>query len=91
MPVSATVRRPVALLASPPGAVKLVNTIVAGDTAPNGPGQDINGAAASSDHSLIGDGGTTGLVNGVNGNLVGSTGHTIMPQERAMIRMLTTT
>ncbi len=62
------------------GTITLVNTIVAGNTATNGPGPDIAGLVASADHSLVGDGSTTGLVNGHNGNLVGSTGHTINPR-----------
>jgi hypothetical protein len=61
------------------GTITLLNTIVAGNRATHGPGPDIAGIVASSSHSLIGDGSTTGLVNGKNGNLVGSTGHTINP------------
>ncbi len=62
------------------GTVTLLNSIIAGNAAVNGPGPDIDGPVASASHSLIGNGVPTGLVNGVNGNLVGSTGHTIDPR-----------
>ncbi|HKI33065.1 MAG TPA: choice-of-anchor Q domain-containing protein [Gemmataceae bacterium] len=58
--------------------IGLVNTIVAGNSA-FGPGPDILGPLALADHILISDGSTTGLVNGVNGNLVGRPGHVINP------------
>jgi hypothetical protein len=65
------------------GTISLLNTIVAGNHATTGLGPDIHGlvsTAALTGHNLIGDGSTTGLVNGQHGNLVGSTGHTINPR-----------
>ena len=52
--------------------VSLLNTLVAGNTsAANKP--DLSGAYTSSDHNLIGSvDGSTGIVNGVNGNLAGT-------------------
>jgi predicted outer membrane repeat protein len=58
------------------GILNLTNTIVAGNTASTGP--DIDGAAATADHNLVGNAtGSTGIVNGVNGNIVGSRYHVI--------------
>jgi hypothetical protein len=66
------------------GTVKLLNTIVAKNiVAPNALGADIHGTVsttAPSGHNLIGDGSTTGLVNGQHGNLVGNTAHKIDPR-----------
>lgn len=66
------------------GFVKLFSTIVAGnrvslsDSTPS----DYSGAAgdASSSHNLIGQGATSGLTNGTNGNLVGSPANPIDPR-----------
>ena len=56
--------------------VNLTNTIVAGNTAGTSP--DISGAVATADHNLVGNAtGSTGIVNGVNGNIVGSRYHVI--------------
>jgi CSLREA domain-containing protein len=58
-------------LYNPNGSDLLVNTIIAG----NVHGQDIGGGtvSSSSHHNLIGDAGNAGgLVNGVNGNIVGA-------------------
>jgi predicted outer membrane repeat protein len=56
----------------------LKNTIVATNTSPTGP--DISGAVTTANNNLVGDGtGSTGVVNGVNGNLVGTTGSPINP------------
>jgi hypothetical protein len=56
------------------GTLNLINTIVAGNTASaNGP--DISGAVATADHNLVGNAaGSTGIVNAVNGNIVGGNG-----------------
>jgi hypothetical protein len=52
------------------GILNLTNTIVAGNTA--GYGSDIDGAVSTADHNVVGDGSaSTGIVNGVNGNIVG--------------------
>jgi hypothetical protein len=61
-----------------PGAIlNLTNTIVAGNTAGTGP--DIYGAVATADHNLVGDArGSTGIVNGANGNIVGGNGHPVI-------------
>jgi uncharacterized protein YjdB len=58
----------------------LTNTIVAGNTATHGP--DINGTIdASSKNNLIGNGaGSTGISNGSQGNLVGTTAAPIDPK-----------
>ena len=57
------------------GAVTIVNSIVAGNLGPKGSPTDIksdSGVTAASAHNLIGDAATAGgLVNGVNGNIVG--------------------
>jgi hypothetical protein len=59
--------------------VTLRNTLVAGNSAPTAP--DIAGAVANADHNLVGDGtGSTGLTNGANGNLVGTTAQPINPK-----------
>jgi predicted outer membrane repeat protein len=58
-------------LASGMGSLILGNTIVAGNTASAGP--DIAGTVTSRGHNLIGNGsGSTGLVNGVRGDQVGT-------------------
>jgi hypothetical protein len=57
------------------GILNLTNTIVAGNTA----GPDIFGAVATADHNLVGDAtGSTGIVNGVNGNIVGGNGNPVI-------------
>src|SRR5262245_24645712 len=62
------------------GTVTLINTLVAGNTA-NESGPDISGAVVKSNHDLIGNGdGSTGLVNGQNGNQVGTTATPIDPK-----------
>jgi hypothetical protein len=59
------------------GTLNLTNTIVAGNTAGTGP--DIDGAVATADHNLVGDAtGASGIVNGVNGNIVGGNGHPVI-------------
>jgi hypothetical protein len=63
------------------GILNLTNTIVAGNTTffrePDGP--DIYGAVATADHSLVGDAaGSTGIVNGSSGNLVGGNGNPVI-------------
>jgi hypothetical protein len=61
------------------GAIlNLTNTIVAGNTA-SVSGPDIYGAVATADHSLVGDAtGSSGIVNGVNGNIVGGNGNPVI-------------
>ena len=62
----------------PNASLTLVNTIVAGNSASNGP--DISGYVAGGSNNLIGIGdGMTGLTNGVNGNQVGTSGSPIDP------------
>jgi hypothetical protein len=52
-------------------SVTVRNTIVAGNTPPGS--NDVSGTVTSADHDLIGDGtGSTGVINGMNGNLVGT-------------------
>ncbi len=59
-------------------SVNLRNTIIAQNSATNSP--DVSGIINVATNNLIGDGtGSTGAVNGVNGNLVGSTGSPINP------------
>jgi parallel beta-helix repeat protein len=59
------------------GILNLTNTIVAGNTAGTGP--DIDGAVATADHNLVGNAaGSTGIVNGVNGNFVGGNGNPVI-------------
>jgi len=59
------------------GTLNLINTIVAGNTAGTGP--DIAGAVATADHNLVGDAtGSSGIVSGVNGNIVGGNGHRVI-------------
>ncbi len=53
----------------PAGTVNLTDTIVAGNTDPSG-ASDIAGSDISGSDNLIGTGGSGGLVNGVNGNIV---------------------
>jgi CSLREA domain-containing protein len=60
--------------------VKLSSTIVAGNVADFFADDIDNIVQASSDHNLIGDGaGLTGIMNGVNGNLVGTSAAPIDP------------
>jgi hypothetical protein len=62
-----------------PAIVNLVNTLVAGNTGTSGP--DYWGAVTQGSHSLIGDGSElTGMVNGVNGNRVGTQAQPIDPK-----------
>jgi hypothetical protein len=59
------------------GILNLTNTIVAGNTGQSYP--DIYGAVATADHNLIGNAtGSTGIVNGVNGNIVGGNGNPVI-------------
>ena len=59
------------------GILNLTNTIVAGNTA--GAGPDIFGAVATADHNLVGNAtGSTGIVNGVNGNILGGNGNPVI-------------
>jgi hypothetical protein len=59
------------------GILNLTNTIVAGNTATYWP--DIYGAVATADHNLVGDAtGSTGIVNGVNGNIAGGNGNPVI-------------
>jgi hypothetical protein len=61
------------------GAIlNLTNTIVAGNAASTS-GPDIYGAVVTADHNLVGDAtGSTGIVNGVNGNIVGGNGNPVI-------------
>lgn len=66
------------LYASGSSAVHLINTIVATNTAAAGP--DIQGAITTASHNLIGNGtGSSGIANGVDGNLVGTNNSPINP------------
>ncbi len=61
------------------GTLNLTNTIVAGNTAVSS-GPDIFGAVATADHNLIGDAtGSSGITNGVNGNIAGTSANPIDP------------
>jgi hypothetical protein len=61
-------------------ATSMRNTIVALDTAPNG-APDVEGGAGIAVANLIGDGtGSAGIINGVNGNQVGTSGNPINPR-----------
>ena len=55
---------------NPDGPVTLTDTIVAGNTDPWSNPNDIFGSDISGSFNLIGTGGSAGLVNGVNGNIV---------------------
>jgi hypothetical protein len=64
------------IFVSPRGILNLTNTIVAQNS---GADPDIYGAVATADHNLVGDAtGSTGIVNGVNGNIVGGNGHPVI-------------
>ncbi|HUJ71816.1 MAG TPA: choice-of-anchor Q domain-containing protein [Verrucomicrobiae bacterium] len=61
-----------------PGYVEVLNTIIAGNTADSIP--DVGGTIASDGHNLIGiSDGSTGFVNGTNGDLIGSAAHPLAP------------
>jgi hypothetical protein len=61
------------------GAVEVLNTIIAGNTASSAP--DAGGPVISDGHNLIGiSDGSTGFVNGTNGDLVGSAAHPLDPK-----------
>jgi predicted outer membrane repeat protein len=65
---------------SRPGLMSLglFDTIVAGNTASISD-PDIDGAVATADHNLVGDAtGSSGIVNGVNGNIVGGNGNPVI-------------
>jgi hypothetical protein len=65
-------------VARAPVNMTLVNTIVAGNTA-GLRGADVFGSITTADHNLIGNGfGSSGLVNGVNGNIVGGLGNPVI-------------
>jgi hypothetical protein len=60
----------------PYGILNLTNTILAAN---NGTGADIYGHVALADHNLVGNGAfSSGIVNGVNGNIVGGNGHPVI-------------
>jgi predicted outer membrane repeat protein len=60
------------------GTVSLRNSIVAGNTATGG--IDVDGTVTGAGSDLIGDGtGSTGLINGLNGNQVGTTAAPLNP------------
>jgi hypothetical protein len=60
-------------------SVNLKNVLVAKNSAGTAP--DVSGTVNAADHDLVGDGtGSTGISNGVNGNLVGTTGNPIDPR-----------
>jgi hypothetical protein len=62
----------------PTDILNLTNTIVAGNTS-YGIGLDINGPVTTADHNVIGDAtGSTGIVNGVNGNIAGGNGNPVI-------------
>jgi hypothetical protein len=69
-------------LADPVATVSLRNTIVALNSAPNGPDvlTSVGGSFTSQGHNLIGIGGVTGLTNGVNGDHVGSVASPLDPK-----------
>jgi hypothetical protein len=59
-------------------SLNLTNTIVAGNTAGTF-GADIGGPVATADHNLVGNAtGSSGIVNGVNGNIVGGNGNPVI-------------
>jgi predicted outer membrane repeat protein len=59
--------------------LNLTNTIVAGNTSPYGNESDIYGPVTTADHNLVGNGyGSSGLLNGVNGNIVGGNGNPVI-------------
>jgi hypothetical protein len=61
------------------GILNLTNTLVAGNTVANPAGPDIYGALATADHNLVGDGTwSSGIANGVNGNIVGGNGNPVI-------------
>jgi hypothetical protein len=61
------------------GSVTLTNTIVAGNTGVTV--ADVSGTVTQADHDLIGNGdGSMGLVNGQNGNQVGTTATPVSPK-----------
>jgi hypothetical protein len=63
-----------------PSILNLTNTIVAQNTAGSGP--DIYGAVTTADHNLVGGAtGSSGIVNGVNGNIVGGNGNPVINAE----------
>jgi hypothetical protein len=54
------------------GTTSLTNTIVAGNSADSSPSDIVvNSGSVSGSHDLVGTGGSGGLQNGVNGNIVG--------------------
>jgi hypothetical protein len=62
----------------PFGILNLTNTIVAANNGTSY-GADIYGHVALADHNLVGDAaGSTGIVNGVNGNIVGGNGNPVI-------------
>jgi hypothetical protein len=60
------------------GTLNLTNTIVAGNSAANGPDILNYGTVKTADHNLIGDGTGSGISNGVNGNQVGGNGNPVI-------------
>ncbi len=64
----------------PAGTVNILNTIIAANTIEDaGTGPDVSGAFMSQGHNLIGSGdGSTGFVNGSNGDQVGTT---VLPKD----------
>ncbi|MEY2410601.1 MAG: hypothetical protein QOF48_3271 [Verrucomicrobiota bacterium] len=57
------------------GSISLSNCLIAANSAPTGPDVNLVGATyAANAYNLVGDGTTSGLNNGVNGNLIGTAG-----------------
>jgi hypothetical protein len=71
------------IYASGSSPVHLTNTIIATNTA--GAGPDIYGSVATAKHNLVGNGsGSSGIVHGVNNNLVGTSSNPIDPKIGAL-------
>ena len=65
------------------GTTEVNNSIIAGNGG-LGSTRDINGTISTGTYNLIGNGDGSGLTNGVNGNLLGSTGALLDAQLRAL-------
>lgn len=63
----------------PGGGASIENTLVAGNAATVGPDIEARSPFQMARNNLIGDGSSSGLVNGTNGNQVGTTANSINP------------
>lgn len=66
------------------GPVTLSHCLIAGNSAPSATDVNKEGSTVTASYNLVGDGTSSGITNGLNGNMVGSTGSLIEPRLGAL-------